>query len=141
MRSPERDLWQSVLMQAITDARLEPSCWPVPVSAYEAAAEARTYLTTPSKDLSHVCSLAGMDVDALLERMQRKIAKVPPLCSPEPPQPRQKRGQTFTYAGKSLTVTEWANTTGLSQAAIYGRIKRGWTMGDVLKVSPLSPAG
>ena len=63
----ERDLWQEVLIRQIMDARLEPSCWPVPARYMEETAEARAYLTTPSEGLETVCSLAGMDMAALVE--------------------------------------------------------------------------
>ena len=68
--NPERALWQEVLLRTIADARLDPSSWPVPASALDEAAEARRYLTTPSEDLAAVCSMAGVEMEVLVERMR-----------------------------------------------------------------------
>ena len=135
--SAERALWQEVLLRAITDARLDASSWPFPVSAYAETAEARAYLATPSKDLAIVCALAGVEVEALLDRMQRQVASVavvPVVQHLEQSKPRvpPKRNQTLTHDGKTLTVPEWVKVTGLSRAAIYGRLRRGWPVEAVL---------
>lgn len=70
--NPERALWQEVLLRTIADARLDPSSWPIPASAYDETAEARRYLTTPSEDLAAVCCMAGVEMEALVERMRRR---------------------------------------------------------------------
>lgn len=129
---PERDLWQEVLLRTIADARLDPSSWPIPESAFEETAEARKYLTTPSKDLATVCSLAGVEVEALLDRMQRRVAEVP-LLSDEGIQTRRKRGKTLTHGGKTMTVLAWAKVTGLTSSAIYSRLRHGWPVEEVLR--------
>ena len=135
----ERALWQEVLLRAITDARLDPSSWPLPKSAFEETAEARAYLTTPSKDLATVCSLAGVEVEALLDRMQRNIASVPAVpvvqrLEQSKPRVPPKRNQTLTHDGRTLPVPEWVRVTGLSRSAIYGRLRRGWPVEDVLTI-------
>ncbi|PJF10787.1 hypothetical protein [Pseudorhodobacter sp. MZDSW-24AT] len=129
---PERELWQEVLSRTIADARLDPSSWPIPESAYEETAEARKYLTTPSKDLATVCSLAGVESDALVERMQRRVAGVP-ILSDEGIQTRRKRGKTLTHEGKTVTVLAWSKITGLTPSTIYSRLRHGWPLEDVLR--------
>lgn len=132
----ERDLWQGVLLQAITDARLDPSAWPVPASAYDETAEARTYLTTPSDDLAEVCSFAGIDMQALLVRMQGRLANVPPVKATGK---RKRNPNTYkyppviTYAGEILTIRQWSERTGVNQATIRVRLKKGWPMEKVLR--------
>ena len=131
MRVPERELWQEVLLRAITDARLDPCSWPIPASAYAETAEARAYLTTPSKDLATVCALAGVEVEALLDRMQREVASVAVVQRAERHIP-QKRNKTFTHEGKPLAVPEWAEITGLSRGTIYSRLQKGWSISQAL---------
>ena len=84
--SPERDLWCGVLFQAVRDAaRLHE------LEARQArrgnsretyhlqrdltaAQQAMRWLTRPSNDLSLVCSLAGIDEEAVLDRRERFLA-------------------------------------------------------------------
>ncbi|SEN53468.1 hypothetical protein SAMN04488103_105299 [Gemmobacter aquatilis] len=75
--SPEQSLWQDVLMRAITDARLQPTRKPLGENAVSEALDARRYLTTPSKDLAMVCLFAGVDMEALVDRMRVQVAKAP----------------------------------------------------------------
>jgi hypothetical protein len=37
--------------------------------------EARDYITAPSEDLAMVCAMAGVNMDAVIERMRVHIAK------------------------------------------------------------------
>lgn len=133
---PENGLWQEVLLRVITDARLEPSSWPVPTSACNETTEAREYLTTPSDDLAQVCSFAGVDIQALLVRMQGRVAKVPPVQATG----KRKRNPNthkyppvITYAGETLTIRQWSERTGVNQATIRGRLKKGWPMEQVMQ--------
>ncbi len=153
--SGERALWQEVLLKTITDARLEPDSWPIPKSAYQETAEARAYLITPSKDLATVCSLAGVEVEALLDRMQKQVAAVPvvnfkpkpmgrpPKAETAPKLPKQitpkaarTRGRLIDHAGRCLTVKGWSALTGISAGAIRNRLRSGWTVADALTVAP-----
>lgn len=134
---PERNLWQEVLLRVIMDARLDPSSWPVPKSTYEDTAEARAYLSAPSKDLAAVCAMAGMDMDALLDRMRERLAEAPPLIFDEDA-PGQKRprmqDRLIEHAGRCLTLARWSEVTGLSQNVIRKRLHKGWTVADALTV-------
>lgn len=42
------------------------------------------------------------------------------------------RNRLITYAGKTRTVMEWVRCTGISNAAILHRLKRGWSIHDTL---------
>ena len=82
--SPEQDLWIAVIFQALRDAarlrELEQrhEQWRTsgkPVLPYlerdlNEARKAMAWLTRPSRDLSLVCSLAGIEVDCLLARKE-----------------------------------------------------------------------
>ena len=44
----------------------------------------------------------------------------------------KSNSRLFEYNGESHTVTEWAETTGISRDIIWNRIKRGWSIDRVL---------
>jgi hypothetical protein len=107
VESAECAPWQEVLVRAIMDARLDPFDWPVPKSAYEDTADARAYLSAPSKDLAAVCAMAGMDMDALLDRMRKSLAEAPPLildADTTGQKRRRTRGRKIEHAGWCLTL-------------------------------------
>lgn len=140
VESAECALWQEVLVRAIMDARLDPFDWPVPKSAYEDTAEARAYLSAPSKDLAAVCAMAGMDMDALLDRMRKRLAEAPPLLldADTTGQKRSKmRDRLIEHAGQSLTLTRWSEVTGLPVSIIRNRLHKGWTVADALTTPKL----
>ena len=79
--SGERQLWLQVIMQATQDAARipllkqmlnNPLNKPLRLSSIKAdlfeAERSLSWLTTPSEDLTEVCCLAGIDVNALLDR-------------------------------------------------------------------------
>lgn len=73
--SPERELWQAVLLQVIGDAFESPSGIGKAVTRERVKREALEYLTRPSEDLAMLCSLAGVDMGALMGWMKKR-AKV-----------------------------------------------------------------
>ena len=75
--NPERNLWQEVLLHTIRDARLKPLRRLLGENAQSEALDARRYLTTPSDDLAMVCMFAGVDMEALVDRMRVQVAKAP----------------------------------------------------------------
>ena len=77
--NPERALWQSVLLLAIEEALNGVNGnGNIPQAKRELLIErTRAYLTRPSHDLALVCSGAGIDMKALIERMRGRIASAP----------------------------------------------------------------
>ena len=75
--SPERNLWQEVLLHTINVARLKVPRRKLGENTLSEALDARRYLTTPSADLAMVCMFAGVDMDALVDRMRVQVAKAP----------------------------------------------------------------
>lgn len=71
--NPERALWQAVLLQAVEEALHGPKNVS-PLHRAREWQEARDYITTPSEDLAMVCSLAGVQMDAVVDRMRVRIA-------------------------------------------------------------------
>lgn len=71
--NPEKNLWQAVLMRAVEDALRPPIMDTGALSREKALRDARAYLTRPSRDLSMVCNLAGLGMQAMIERMKVQI--------------------------------------------------------------------
>lgn len=147
--NPESTLWQEVLRASIEDALSGPPetrTWEAFV--YECQ-KARDYLTTPSKDFSLVCTLAGLDAEAVMDRIRKQIANAP---SPEEladkagkrhaKNRQSKKGQSdigfdtgaITHAGETLTLKQWSEKTGIAYGALYFRLSCGWSIKDALTV-------
>lgn len=71
--NPERALWQMVLHQAVHDALHGPKGIPR-MQFGQRWQEARDYITSPSEDLAMVCAMAGVDMEAVVERMRKQLA-------------------------------------------------------------------
>lgn len=143
---PERDLWQAVLMAQIEDAVSPAHIGNSGGDKARRSAEARKYLTTPSKDLETVCSFAGVDMEALIDRMRRRIAELPPLepaptcgSTPSAERPKRVRGILIEHDGRSLSVMKWAEITGITESVIRARLRKGWTVADALTVPLNTP--
>lgn len=126
--SAERDLWQAVLLQAVTDA-LEGVASGGSTSnetRIRMTEEARRYLTTPSQDLSTVCNLAGLDPVAVMEAMRKRIAAAPTpeelIGKPKPAKPRPSRigcnAKLISHAGETMTLRQWSERTGIKGGTI-----------------------
>ncbi|MDR7125550.1 hypothetical protein [Pseudotabrizicola sp. 4114] len=137
---PEQDLWQNVLLLVVQDA-LHGSVSDsskLPTRRAHACQSARDYLTTPSLDLSMVCAMAGLDMQAVIDNMTRQIAAAPSpeelAASPVPrrtvpagPKPEPKpRAKQYTYNGESLTLKEWSVRTGLAEGTLRSRMFEHW---------------
>lgn len=148
--NPHRNLWQEVLLVTVDDAILGPdrNSSHDPQTRIQLCKEARHYLTTPSKDLSTVCTLAGLDVDAVINRMKERLRTAP---SPEelvairrkgrhsltarPAASKHKPIPTYTFNGETLTAHQWSLKTGISASTITRRISSGWPVSDALTLS------
>jgi hypothetical protein len=70
--NPERALWQMVLHQAVHDALHGPR-GDIKTRYAELWQEAREFIVTPSEDLAMVCAMAGVEMDAVIERMRHRM--------------------------------------------------------------------
>lgn len=68
--------WQAVLAQVITDA-LQGSkmAGDTQMTRVRQIQEARDYITQPNRDFNEVCYLAGMNPEAVRERLRTTIAE------------------------------------------------------------------
>ncbi|WCR09585.1 hypothetical protein JHW45_10700 [Paracoccus stylophorae] len=140
---PRQRLWQVVLLTAIEDALIGPSGEFEAHNKVRVCAEARSYLTTPSKDLSEVCALAGIDAQALVDRMRVKIAQAPTpedliagtkmnrqtfskAASDDKPKRIPFPDRQFTINGTTRTASEWCQRTGVDLQLAHNRLNRGW---------------
>lgn len=139
---PETELWQAVLKTAVDDALLGPVPTNNRQSFLSECRQARTFLTNASNDLAMICSNAGLDPRAVLERMRIRVAQAP---SPEEllDLPRQRRDavpqvpkkakpvpfkdRPFTINGETRTAAEWCARTGISMDTARARLNQAWS--------------
>ncbi|MCF8483829.1 MAG: hypothetical protein K9G71_01360 [Rhodobacteraceae bacterium] len=154
-RSPEQDLWQSVLLAIVEDAlfgslrRVTPRQGAEERNAIARTTDcqtARDYLTRPSRDLATVCALGGLDMWAVIEHMTRQIAAAPSPeelarstnrratkpKQPKPVKPAKTGPKQIPFEGECLTIAEWAERTGLPQTTIKTRLAAGWPIDRIL---------
>lgn len=73
----EQQLWQAVLAQTIAEATTGRVVGETGPQRMRLVSQARDYLTKPNPDFDIVCSLAGLEPDAVRESAQRVIAAAP----------------------------------------------------------------
>lgn len=150
--NPERALWCEVLLRTVQDAVTGVAQVQNKTTRIRICEEARRYLTTPSADLAEVCALAGMDMQAVIDRMRKQIAAAPTpeeLASSRrqmsssfakpPAKPKEKRtrfrDQPFTIYGETRTASEWCILHGVSMRLVQNRLNNGWTPEDAFFLS------
>lgn len=141
--NPEAQLWQAVLLRTVEDALIGVAQESSRDRRILECKHARAYLTTPSKDLSEVCALAGMDMQPVMERMRKQIAKAPTpeeladqirvnrksfTKAPAKPKPKEVpfRDREFTINGTTRTAAEWCERTGIPVTTAQARLSSGW---------------
>ena len=137
------ELWQAVLVRTVADAVVGVANEASRAIRVRVCVDARNYLTKPSHDLAEVCALANMDMDSVIERMRKQIAKVP---SPEElaDNPRARvstltkskanfrrrdipfKDREFTIDGEVKTASEWCKRTGISLKVARTRLNNAW---------------
>ncbi|NDW43658.1 hypothetical protein [Ruegeria sp. PrR005] len=143
--NPEKTLWQEVLLRQVEDALHGPTGVSGQHNRIAKVRSARTFLTTPNDSLVTVCSLAGLDHEAVISRMRKQIANAP---SPEDltTKPRAHRAsftarpekpkatltkyvdRLLTFDDTTLTMQQWADRTGLTVTQIASRLRQHWTI-------------
>lgn len=144
-RIPEQELWQEVLLRQVEDALHGPTGVSGKRNRIAKVHRARAFLTTPSQCLNTVCSLAGLDHDAVVNSMRKQIANAPDpeeLTSkpkahrasfnarPEKPKAKLTKyvDRLLTFEGETLTIQQWADRTGLTVTQIASRLRQHWTV-------------
>lgn len=123
-----QQLWCAVLLEAVHDAvhglpHLARS--KVEARTADATQAARDYVLRPHRDFVTICHLAGVDPDAVRERVARLIAH-PPAA------PTKATPITYTHDGKTHSLREWTELTGIPGHVITLRLHHGWTLADAL---------
>lgn len=128
----ETQLWLEVLNRAVLDARLEPEYPAMTPRQTQEAKDARTYLTTRTQGLADVCAMAGVDMEALIDRMKLRVAVVGDQITAKNAEPHKARGQVrsmlYEFDGKRLTVKQLSELTGVAKHLIYSRLQIGWSL-------------
>lgn len=79
-------------------------------------------ITTPMRTGYRGQKLVSRDMETFIASNARRAAHEPS----KPNGPRGKTGHTYTHDGKTLTVKEWSELTGLQTGTIRLRIRSGW---------------
>lgn len=138
--TPEKGLWVAVLARAIEDA--------LAASNALIRDEARAWFAG-GQDFCLVCEHTGLDPDhvqrcitAAIERadvdggktiLRELLANAEPAPQPKPEPLSRLR---LTFAGKTLTLKEWSDETGIGLKTLRERMRRGWTLERMLTEEP-----
>lgn len=143
--SPERTLWQEVLLRQVDDALHGPAG----VSGFEdrrrVIEDARRFLSRVSNELETLCLCAGLEVDAVISAMHKRIADAPTaaelaanrkasraslLRKPRQSKPKLTKyvDRLISFNGSTLTMQQWADRTGLTVSQIASRLNNHWTV-------------
>lgn len=133
----ETQLWLEVLQRAVMDARLEPQSGAVSPRQAREVKDARSYLTTPSKDLAVVCAMAGVDMEWMIDCITLRIADAGDLITAKKAEPYGAHGRVrnvlYEFDGKHLTVKQLSALFGVAKHLIYTRLAKGWPIEGALK--------
>jgi hypothetical protein len=128
-------LWCEVLLQALTDGLNSPPAR----HAFRWAdrdLHPRDYILVPNADFELVCDLAGADPDAVRRDFRVRLTQKDPTGPHEPwghrresSKPAAKPVPTYHHEGRSLTLREWAEVSGVSREVLMNRVNRyGWSI-------------
>ncbi|WP_320202370.1 hypothetical protein [Agrobacterium rosae] len=141
------NLWRAVLFNAIDEAvrGVSQSSYFSPIQRVALIKDARDYITVPNKDFNTVCSLAGLDPEAVREHVTKQIAAAP-TAEELAITPRQKKTKgkkpgpkprtdtvRFEYDGKTLTIAEWSELSGVNAVTIRQRLRNGWAISRAIE--------
>ncbi len=126
-----QELWQSVLQMAVDDALVgNNEAGTGRETRIKATHRAREYLTQPNSDFNEVCTLAGLDPEAVRDAMRKRLAEAPSVDDVFNDTRRRNpmNQRRITHEGRTLRIDEWADETGLTKGAINTRLKLGWSV-------------
>lgn len=135
------NLWRAVLMNALEEAisGVNRGDYNDPLRRATLIREARNYVTVPNSDFDIVCSLAGLDPEAVRECAAKQIAVAPTpeelVLSPRKSRNASREKGTrkprrdvvrHEHEGMTLTIGEWSKHTGVPDMTIRQRLAAGW---------------
>ncbi len=126
-------LWREVLLIALTDA-LHGIAANASIDDVRRPMDARDYILVPNPDFTLVCSLADLEPEAVRSEFAARLAQ---LGSARPPRtwrdltadakPKLPSEPSYTYQGRSLSLREWAEVSGMPRPLLMNRVnRRGW---------------
>ncbi len=132
----DQALWRAVVLQALTDATSTATN----DAAVRDRKAARNWLTWPchQRDFERVCALADLESDKVRAVARKLISD----ASSDQTQSNRRGGtqaKTISFNNEELTVADWAARLGLSRAAIFARIKKGWSLERTLSAPHQRP--
>jgi hypothetical protein len=127
-RTPELTLWRAVIDQHLRDAVSNS------VSEKRIRREAREWFATRGTTFRYVCSLAGYDPDWLADRATILFDKADRgERNPSPISTSVRRAAVYHHDGKSLTLAQWSEATGMDIKRLRSRVQfLGWPIGRAL---------
>ena len=145
---PHKALWQAVLQRQVDDALSGPQGI-LPSNSVGTIKAARRYLTSRGKGLDMVCTLAGLDPQAVVEAMRRRIAAAPSpeqvardhkrrdALTPQTPKPKRPppEARTITIDGETKSLAEWCGLSGIKLATAKRRLNDGWNPAEAVTLS------
>lgn len=127
-RRSEQALWAAVLLSTVQDALEGASAAnsrrPTLAARIDETEASRRYLTTYSEDLAMVCSLAGFDVEFVMQHMRRLIAEAPP-AEVQVGIRKKTVAALVLIDGEFVSRTELAARMGVSYATVRNRLCTG----------------
>lgn len=121
----ERQLWASVIRQALEDAIGGTEASSKPNERNRIKAEARAWFRTPSRDFNEACALAGLEPDRVRAFALNKIEEADKTD-------RGPRFTTITYMGRTMSLGAWSKETGIHIATLRFRLNKGLTPEEIL---------
>jgi len=135
----EFHIWRAVITQAIADATNKS----MDRRELRARDEARQWFQDDSADFRRVCVFADLEPDAVracaLDLIDKHDSNTVQRPSP-PPKPARERISLSALTdrnGTTLSIQQWAERTGISQATLYHRIHSGWPLDEALTTIPV----
>lgn len=121
----ERQLWTSVIRQALEDATGGTEASSKPNERNRIKAEARAWFRTPSRDFNEACALAGLEPDRVRAFALDKIDEADKVdCGP--------RFTMITYMGRTMSISAWSQETGIGEGTLRFRLRKGLTTEEIL---------
>lgn len=126
--TPATILEHDAIRQSITEWALDYGITPaIIIARLERGMTIADAITKPMKVGHRGQKLASLDMERFISRLAK-----PSVERPKKVAVRLRHRQTYTHAGKTMTIPEWSAHTGVKVATIRFRLHSGWTFGRAI---------